>query len=163
MKREFDKKRFWIIVGIIAVCEVFAVYLVTRWKYLFPKYEVSEVYTRYASTPGVDASFVKDYRVNDSVFVDATLLEATTDSGWAQLLHDFNLEPPTQEMIDFLGTDFVEVWLAPKKDYSLPMDSITLNNDLLTVLWVECKICVFSIEDKQQLVLLLRNQLIDNM
>ena len=57
MKREFDKKRFWIIVGIIAVCEVFAVYLVTRWKYLFPKYEVSEVYTRYASHPGDDRLF----------------------------------------------------------------------------------------------------------
>ena len=163
MKREFNKKRFWLIVGLIAVCEVFAVYLVTQWKYLFPKYEVSEVYTRYAGTPGVDASFVKDYRVNDSVFVDATLLEATTDSGWAQLLQDFNLELPTQEMLTLLGADFVEVWSAPKRDYSLPMDSVILNNDLLTVSWVECKICVFSIEDEQQLVLLRRKQLIDNM
>lgn len=107
---------------------------------------------------GVDATFIKDYKVNDSVFVDVTLLVATTDSAWLLIQHDFNLEIPPQEMIGFLGHNFVEVWAAPKRDYSLPMDSVLLNNDLLAVSWSERRISVFSIETMQQMHSLKRNQ-----
>ena len=123
-----------------------------------PFSQYSDVYKRYAKMDGVDATFIKDYKVNDTVFVDVTLLVATTDSAWLLIQHDFNLEVPPQEMIGFLGHNFVEVWAAPKRDYSLPMDSVLLNNDLLAVSWSERRISVFSIETMQQMHSLKRNQ-----
>ena len=151
-------KRSWLIT--ILVCLLIlgwggAVLLLPQ---VVPFDQCSEVYKRYADMDGVDATFIKDYKVNDSVFVDVTLLVATTDSAWLLIQHDFNLEIPPQEMIGFLGHNFVEVWAAPKRDYSLPMDSVLLNNDLLAVSWSERRISVFSIETMQQMHSLKRNQ-----
>lgn len=91
MTRPFNKKHFWLIVGVVAFLEVLIICLVLQWKYLFPSREVSELYARYADVEGVEASFIKDYRVNDSVFVDVTVLEATTDSAWENLMNVFDL------------------------------------------------------------------------
>lgn len=157
-EKTFNKKRFWLIVAILALVEAAILCLALQWKYIFPSREVSDLYTRYENVDGVDVSYIKGYKVNDSVFVDVTLLVATTDSAWLLIQHDFNLEIPPQEMIGFLGHNFVEVWAAPKRDYSLPMDSVLLNNDLLAVSWSERRISVFSIETMQQMHSLKRNQ-----
>ena len=151
-------KRSWLItilICLLLLCGGGAVLLLPQ---VVPFNQCSDVYKRYAKMDGVDATFIKDYKVNDSVFVDVTLLVATTDSAWLLIQHDFNLEIPPQEMIGFLGHNFVEVWAAPKRDYSLPMDSVLLNNDLLAVSWSERRISVFSIETMQQMHSLKRNQ-----
>ena len=51
----------------------------------------SEVYNRYKDVPGVNAAYIKDYRVNDSVTVSVTLLEASDSASWAGLKQDFNV------------------------------------------------------------------------
>lgn len=151
-------KRAWLITIIICLVILGGGAVVLLLPQVVPFDQCSEVYKRYADMDGVDATFIKDYKVNDTVFVDVTLLEATTDSAWLLIQHDFNLEVPPQEMIGFLGHNFVEVWAAPKRDYSLPMDSVLLNNDLLAVSWSERRISVFSIETMQQMHSLKRNQ-----
>jgi len=158
MKRPFNKKRFWQVIFILAIVEAIAFCVVLQWKYIFPSKEVSDLYTRYENVDGLDVSYIKDYKINDTVFVSVTILEATTDSAWLTLRHDFNLEVPPQEMIDFLGHNSVEVWAAPKGNYAMPMDSILLNNDLLAVSWSERRISVFSVETMLQMRLLKRNQ-----
>ena len=49
--------------------------------------EVSEVYSKYVGMDGLDVTFLKDYPLSDSVAVDVTLIEATTDSAWAVLYY----------------------------------------------------------------------------
>ena len=158
MKRPFNKKRFWLIVAILALVEAVILCVALQWKYIFPSREVSDLYTRYENVDGIDVSYIKDYKVNDSVFVDVTLIEATTDSAWNLILNDFNITPPPLEVIEITGEDYIDIWAAPKKDYSMPMDSLPLNNDLIAMLWAERKISVFSIETTQQLRSLKRNQ-----
>lgn len=151
-------KRSWLITILVCLLILGGGGAVLLLPQVVPFNQCSDVYKRYAKMDGVDATFIKDYKVNDSVFVDVTLLVATTDSAWLLIQHDFNLEIPPQEMIGFLGHNFVEVWAAPKRDYSLPMDSVLLNNDLLAVSWSERRISVFSIETMQQMHSLKRNQ-----
>lgn len=151
-------KRAWLITIIICLVILGGGAAVLLLPQVVPFDQCSDVYKRYAKMDGVDATFIKDYKVNDTVFVDVTLLVATTDSAWLILQHDLNLKVPPQEMIGFLGHNFVEVWAAPKRDYSLPMDSVLLNNDLLAVSWSERRISVFSIETMQQMHSLKRNQ-----
>lgn len=121
--------------------------------------QCSDLYKHYSNVEGIDATFIKDFKVNDSVFVDVTMIEARTDSAWNVLQQDFNITTPPQEIIEMTGGDFLSIWAAPKKDYSLSMDSLPLNNDLIAMSWSERRISVFSIETMQQLRCLRRNQL----
>ena len=91
MNRPFNKKRFWLIIALLALVEALVCYVVLQREYLFPSDEVSEVYTRYADDESIDASFIKGYRVNDTLFVDVTLLQAKDSAGWERLLNDFHL------------------------------------------------------------------------
>ena len=98
-----------------------------------PYEQCSDIYRKYAEMDGIEASFIKDYRINDTAFIDATVLEATTDSAWAVLQKDFNIpiipkkhkEPSTCHSIGFR--------LAPKNNPQAPTDSNLLNNDLIVV------------------------------
>ena len=58
-------------------------------RYLFPLRQVSPLYLRYEHVPGIAASYVHGFRINDTLRVDVTLLEATTDSGWAEIERAF--------------------------------------------------------------------------
>jgi hypothetical protein len=122
---------------------------------LFPRTlsadQCSDLYRKYANTDGINASFINNKHINDSIFVDMTILQAVSDSGWALLLRDFNLSEPPQDVIDFVGPDFMFAWSAPKKDYSLPTDSIAIDNDEITCAWALRIITVFHITSEQQL------------
>ena len=83
------RRRFWIILAAALVAEVL---LVAAWKGWFaPAPEVSALYMRYVDDPGVEASFAKDFRINDTLAIDATLLRAKDSAAWERLLEDFNL------------------------------------------------------------------------
>ena len=83
------KRRFWLIVAAIVAAEVLAAVV---WRcYLYPEREVSDLYLRYAEDPGVEASYVKGFRINDTLAIDATLLHATDSANWERLLNDFHL------------------------------------------------------------------------
>ena len=51
--------------------------------------ECSPLYRQYAGHEDIEATFVKDYPVDDTTLVDVTLLRATTDSAWESLCHEF--------------------------------------------------------------------------
>ena len=55
------------------------------------------LYERYKDNPHVKASYLRDFRVNDTLAVDALLLQATSDSAFCALLRDFGVP---EEIID---------------------------------------------------------------
>jgi hypothetical protein len=127
-------KRFWMWVGIALLIELAAITLWKRWYWFFPSHSVSELYTKYAGTEGLNVAFVKDYRVNDTVFVDVTMLEATTDSAWIMLQIDFNVPIIPEEYKHLINNyNSVDCWLAPKEDYTLPMDTVPQKNDAIVL------------------------------
>ena len=85
-------------VGIALLIELAAITLWKRWYWFFPSYSVSELYTKYAGTEGLDVAFVKDYRVNDTVFVDVTMLETKDSLMWDSLKKDFKIMDIPKEL-----------------------------------------------------------------
>lgn len=59
-----------------------------------PFSQCSDVYKRYADMDGVDATFIKDYKVNDSVCVNVTLLQANDLVSWNIIAKDLNVPRP---------------------------------------------------------------------
>lgn len=148
MKRPFNKKRFWLIIAILALVEALVCYIAIQWKYIFPSNEVSEIYARYEKVEGIDVSFVKDYKVNDTVFVDVTLLEATDSVGWATLKKDFEIPNPSpdfQQRIDS-GKDLIGVKIIPK---SIAVDTTSKEypNNLLAISYLNHTLTIFHIKN----------------
>ena len=152
MKRPFNKKRFWLIIAIMALVEALVCYIAIQWKYIFPSNEVSEIYARYEKVEGIDVSFVKDYKVNDTVFVDVTLLEATDSVGWATLKKDFEVPPLTPNILRFMdnGEDLICVKLIPK---STTTDTLLNSNpnDVLAISHLNRTLTVFHVKNKEEL------------
>lgn len=152
-------KRFWMWVGIALLIELAAFTLWKRWYWFFPSYSVSELYTKYAGTEGLDVAFVKDYRVNDTVFVDVTMLEARDTAIWNRLLKDFNIYIP-DEMLPFMDSNSVDLKYAPRNNYTAPMDSIILNNDIIVYAYLKRTILVFEIENEKQNNAIINHQIL---
>ena len=101
---------------IIFLAIVLVALAVRLWPRTVPFDQCSDVYKRYAAVDGVVATFINDYKVNDTVFVDVTLLEATDSMGWATLKKDFEVPDPSpdfQQRID-RGKDLIYTKKIPK-------------------------------------------------
>ena len=71
---------------------------VAVWRYTAPQRQVSDLYRHYEHADGIAASHIHNFPVNDTLRVDVTLLEATTDSAWQALCADFALSDIVEEM-----------------------------------------------------------------
>ena len=143
-------KIFWA-VGVALVVAVAVGGLL--WPWLLPGARVSDPYRRYEDNPHLDVTFLRNFPVNDTLAVDVTLLQALDDEGWDTLRADFKIEP----LPDFLqskiaeGEDIVSVFLAPKGDPSLPMDTTDLlNNNVVGISQLKHTVCVFDTESEAQ-------------
>lgn len=152
MNRPFNKKRFWLVVGIIVVAEVLAIGLILQWRYIFPSREVSDLYTKYAEQEGVDASFIKNYRVNDTVFLDITLLETSDSVTWENLCKDFGIASFSQ-----YDKEYRELMtLEHSFDQRLVFDTIVSDNDSVCIMsliiysHLNMSMCIFpNIDDNE--------------
>ena len=71
---------------------------VAVWRYTAPQRQVSDLYRHYEHADGIAASYIHNYPVNDTLRVDVTLLEATTNSAWQALCTDFALSDIVEEL-----------------------------------------------------------------
>lgn len=146
-------------VGIALLIELAAFTLWKRWYWFFPSYSVSELYTKYAGTEGLDVAFVKDYRVNDTVFVDVTMLEATTDSAWIMLQNDFNIPIIPEEYRELVASsNSVDFWLASKDNPKDRTDTIISHNDIIVMSRQMQTICICHIENKHQAIAIMNKE-----
>lgn len=77
----------WIIAFVVLTAV--GVGCVAWWHYVRPQQQVSDLYRRYHNADGIAASYIHNFPVNDTLSLDVTLLEATTDSAWQALCADF--------------------------------------------------------------------------
>lgn len=87
-------KRAWLITIIICLVILGGGAAVLLLPQVVPFDQCSDVYKRYADMDGVDATFIKDYKVNDSIRVNVTLLQATDSVSWNIIAKDLKVPPP---------------------------------------------------------------------
>lgn len=73
----------------MAVAFVGVVASVHMWPRELPASKCGEVYQRFQDMEDMEASYVKDYEIDDSTRVDVTVLHATSDSSWLELVKAF--------------------------------------------------------------------------
>lgn len=144
-------KRFWTMALLLCLLAAGAVVAWRHWPRTVPLEQCSEVYRRYADDGHVAATFLRNFRVNDSVEVDVTLLEARDDEGWDILHKDFKIKPLPPEVESIINKESVNMWYAPRKNYKLPKDSIPINNDILVLSYGKRSLAIFSITENLQI------------
>lgn len=77
--------RRWTITLLLLPVVVLAVLFLTRSLHTVPPDECSDVYRQYKDTPGIKASFIKDYPLNDTTTIDVTMLQAQDSIIWKDL------------------------------------------------------------------------------
>lgn len=152
-------KRSWLITILVCLLILGGGGAVLLLPQVVPFDQCSDVYKRYADMDGVNATFIKDYKVNDSVYVNVTLLQSKTDSAWLTLVQDFNIVFPDDATLP-TDTNSVSFWFAPHDNYKLPMDTIFLNNDIVAVSTYKHIVSIFHIDNESQFNAIVYHQII---
>lgn len=145
-QRLIDKLTSWPVTLTVCLLIVLGTLTVKLWPRTVPFDQCSVAYQTYAGHPGIRAAFIKDYRINDTVFVDVTLLEAIDSTGWDILKKDFevaSLPPELQQLVDN-GEDLVFTKSIPKSE----IDKSVFPNDLLAISHMIHTVTVFHINSE---------------
>lgn len=141
-----------ILPAIIFLAIVLVALAVRLWPRTVPFDQCSDLYQRYAAVDGVVATFIKDYKVNDTVFVDVTLLEAKDSAFWTTLKKDFEVPNPPPDVQQFIdnGEDLIYVKVIPK---STTTDTLlnSYPNNVLAISHLKRTLTVFHIKNKEEL------------
>ncbi len=117
--------RFWLIFAVVLAVAMAAITVAFRWHQLFPTDEVSEYYTRYAERKGITASYVKDYRINDTLRLDVTVLEVSDSVVWEQVCEELHLLTTAQ-----LPEEYRDLYFSPNGFESYVLyDTVTVNGE----------------------------------
>ncbi len=155
-------KRAWLITIIICLVILGVGGIVLFLPQVVPFSQCSDVYKRYADMDGVDATFIKDYKVNDSIRVNVTLLQATDSVSWNIIAKDLNVPPPPEIPDEYKGL-FIQsnsfgyfiVKNKPNEDKQMH----DKRKDICTFSREKMTICIFHTCDETQIDAILDNSI----
>ena len=134
---------------IIILAIVLLALAVRLWPRTVPYAQCSDLYKRYAAIDGIDATFIKDFKVNDTLFVDVTLLEAKDSAGWATLKRDFEIQDPPpviQQLIDN-GNDLIGTKKIPRQQELSQQDTCGVIYDVAAISHLMHTVSIFHTKD----------------
>ena len=145
-------KRSWLITILVCLLILGGGGAVLLLPQVVPFNQCSDVYERYAKMDGVDATFIKDYNVNDSVVVSATLLETEDTCMWEKLCEDMHIPPITK-----IPEEFKDLFLSKntfgyivEKDSTLIAEKDMCLKNLYVYSRKDMTICVFHSLTEEQ-------------
>ena len=140
---------------LLSLLAVVAVMLWRGWPHLFPSSEVSDLYRRYEHNDHIRATEIHNFQVNDTLRVDVTLLQASTDSAWYALLRDFGA---SEELIEWYQSEkesltvdrkYTTICFLIDKNNSKKRVPLTDPNGYLVIGSVSMRsLCIFLTADK---------------
>ena len=139
-------KRRWIITLLLLPVVVLAVLFLTRNLHTVPPDECSDIYRQYKDTPGIKASFIKDYPLDDTTTIDVTMLQAQDSIIWKNLyVQILKLNKP-----DIHNSAKVAFRIIPKENQTSQTDNELLNKNLAAFSKDDLTIAFFHLETMQQ-------------
>ena len=123
-----------------------------HWPRAVPWEECSTLYRQYAHADGIEATFIHNYKVNDTLSIDITLLQATDSAGWDLMCSSFNCQPKGVNMDNLKkGIDVMALLTGTaKREHGLT------DSEVAVVSFLGEYICIFHNLDS-----IYRNKLID--
>ncbi len=108
-RRLIERLASWPATLTLCLLIVLGALAVKLWPRTVPFEQCSEVYKKYAGIDSVIATFIKNYKVNDSVVVSATLLETSDTCMWEKMCEDMHIPSITK-----IPDEFKELFFSEK-------------------------------------------------
>ena len=148
-------KRLWTAWAVALLLLTAGVALPILWPCLFPSHYTSDLYRRYEHNDHIRATEIHNFQVNDTLRVDVTLLQASTDSAWYALLRDFGA---SEELIEWYQSEkesltvdrkYTTICFLIDKNNSKKRVPLTDPNGYLVIGSVSMRsLCIFLTADK---------------
>lgn len=140
-------------VVLLIVC-VIGVVLLKYSAYILPHKEDchQEVYNHYADKPAVEATFVKAFKINDTLAISATILHATNAEEWHTLQQDFKIPELTEEEKEQIAKNN-DVFETCMMEYFMPdfiADTASHNQNNMYISHINQTITIFHTQTKQE-------------
>ena len=120
-------------------------------------WQCSKTYWKYAKQDDIKQEYVCNYQVDDTTFVDVTLLHATTDSAWVSLcLESLHYDYPDDKKENVIHGNSVTQYISSKDDIRttvIPNDTNSYN--LVYITAKQKYVIIFHTENKTQLSIIL--------
>ncbi len=157
MKR---RRLHWILaVVLLSLLASAATAAVIYWRHTVPLSQTSEVYRRYRDFPGVDAAFIRQMPINDTLRVDMTLLQARDSLAFANLLRDIGKSEEfirdmatLKALYEKMGKDDIRFsGDCPKDQPGSKSDPDPANNEAVSFFPVRLIVAVFHTHSEMEL------------
>lgn len=127
-------KRRWTITLLVILLVAAGVGLFKYWPRTLDDDECSALYRSYLHRPGIQSTYIKGKRLNDTLRIDLTLLQATTPQGWAELQKDFNIPQPDNATAALLHQGNPDIILSILDDGSSPTHASAPGTDTTNIM-----------------------------
>lgn len=120
-----------------------------------------DVFMRYKDNAAIESSYVWDYKLNDTLRIAVTLLEAKDEASWETLVNDFGMPPSLAGVEDAENECSTVFRLAPRDN---PYGNITEAHDDDCVVAISKSmrsICVFDTRNEGQVEAVLTRKVKD--
>lgn len=146
-------KKTWLFTVFICLLIIAGGGAVVLWPRTIPFDKCSESYKIYANNPSVEASFIKDFRINDTLTVNITQLKAKDSAGWAQLMYDYEIPDLPPSFIQRINNDEDIVFLKAIFNNDNEQGTSTNNefNAVMAISFLHNKITIFHITTDDEL------------
>lgn len=108
-------RRRWIItlIALVAAAGIFVA--VKYWPRTVDDEACSRYYAKYLEQEGIQATYIQGQRLNDTLRIDLTLLQATDAANWERLQQDFNIPSAdsTTNALTGEGNNSILLFLLP--------------------------------------------------
>ena len=149
-------KRMWPIKVLVFVVIVGGALAIRYGSSVVPYWQCSEVYKRYHKVEGVQATYIKNYPVNDTLTIGVTLLEATDSAGWEYLKQAFAISTEMVRAAEKIPS--FDVWIRqtlkdhPEIRYDENDDSSsdTKEVEIVAISISKQEICVLHTQNEQE-------------
>lgn len=156
------KKHYFIALAII-IATLLAIFWFKVLPSRVPFNQCSTIYRHYADQPGIEASFLKHFRIDDSTFSDVTILHALDSNSWQHLLTDFQIPVQPQSVYDRISQG-EEVNLLKLISEPLPengMDTCISNNALVVISLKAKNISLYHFHSKETMKIIFSQKLLE--
>lgn len=151
-------KRRRVIIGyFIPALIVLATATLAVWQHHHPRQlpvsQCSELYQHYYRTEGIEAAFIKDFDLGDSVTVDVTVLKATDNAVWDRLVEEFCLDNIDSSIVEDVrkNKNNTTVKLFPKGHPCDNPDTLMSANNLLICSFALHEMSIFDLKGNESL------------
>ena len=141
---------------------------IVYFRYTVPYWQCSEVYKRYHKVEGVEAAYVKNFPINDTLTVAVTLLQAADSAGWEYLLQAFNI--PADMVVAAKANPAFDIWVwqvlkdHPETRYvsNGDGDGDTVKTEIMSTSFRKQEVCIFHTQNEEEGDAVFRNKIRSN-